>query len=65
MAFTGKLLLVGCGKMGIAMLAGWRARGLPADHIQVVDPGAEQRARVTAVPARPRAESLAAGSVTT
>jgi pyrroline-5-carboxylate reductase len=48
MAFTGKLLLVGCGKMGIAMLAGWRARGLPADHIQVVDPGAEQRAAAAA-----------------
>lgn len=48
MAFTGRLLLVGCGKMGMAMLSGWRARGLPADHIQVVEPGAEQRAAVAA-----------------
>ncbi|WP_390913036.1 pyrroline-5-carboxylate reductase [Pseudosulfitobacter sp. SM2401] len=32
------LVLLGCGKMGSAMLAGWLDRGLPADAVHVVDP---------------------------
>jgi len=32
------LVLLGCGKMGSAMLAGWLARGLPADAVWVIDP---------------------------
>lgn len=32
------LVLLGCGKMGSAMLAGWLARGLPANAVWVVDP---------------------------
>lgn len=32
------LVLLGCGKMGSAMLAGWLARGLPASSVWVVDP---------------------------
>ena len=32
------LVLLGCGKMGSAMLAGWLARGLPAASVWVVDP---------------------------
>src|SRR5215468_9375722 len=34
----GKLLLVGCGKMGGAMLEGWLARGLPASDVVVAEP---------------------------
>ncbi len=34
----GKLLLVGCGKMGGAMLAGWLSRGLAAGDVVVQDP---------------------------
>ena len=34
----GKLLLVGCGKMGGAMLDGWLARGLRAADIVVAEP---------------------------
>lgn len=34
------LLLVGCGKMGGAMLVGWLGRGLPATNLLVVDPEA-------------------------
>ena len=34
----GKLLLVGCGKMGGAMLDGWLARGLVASDIVVAEP---------------------------
>jgi pyrroline-5-carboxylate reductase len=32
------LLLLGCGKMGSAMLEGWLARGLPAASVGVIDP---------------------------
>ncbi|MFT6675381.1 MAG: pyrroline-5-carboxylate reductase [Sulfitobacter sp.] len=32
------LVLLGCGKMGSAMLAGWLARGLPATSVWVIDP---------------------------
>ncbi|WP_413207332.1 pyrroline-5-carboxylate reductase [Rhodospirillum sp. A1_3_36] len=34
-----RLLLIGCGKMGGAMLAGWLDRGLAPDSVWVVDPG--------------------------
>ncbi len=36
-----RLLLVGCGKMGGAMLRGWLARGMKAASIVVVEPAAE------------------------
>ncbi len=32
------LVLLGCGKMGSAMLAGWLAQGLPATSVWVLDP---------------------------
>ncbi len=32
------LVLLGCGKMGSAMLEGWLARGLPSDSVWVMDP---------------------------
>lgn len=32
------LVLLGCGKMGSAMLAGWLGRGLPAASVWVSDP---------------------------
>jgi pyrroline-5-carboxylate reductase len=34
----GSMLLVGCGKMGGAMLRGWLARGVPGSQLYVVDP---------------------------
>ncbi len=40
----GPLLLVGCGKMGGALLDGWLARGMGAANITVVEPGHEQQA---------------------
>lgn len=33
-----RLCLLGCGKMGSAMLAGWLAGGLPAGRVSVVEP---------------------------
>lgn len=32
------LVLLGCGKMGSAMLEGWLAKGLPASSVWVIDP---------------------------
>lgn len=32
------LVLLGCGKMGSAMLAGWLDRGVPASAVHVIDP---------------------------
>lgn len=32
------MVLLGCGKMGSAMLAGWLAQGVPADAVHVIDP---------------------------
>ena len=37
-ALPGRILLVGCGRMGLALLRGWIARGIPADAISVIDP---------------------------
>jgi len=34
----GSMLLLGCGKMGGAMLRGWLARGVPGNQLFVVDP---------------------------
>ncbi|MCW2247222.1 pyrroline-5-carboxylate reductase [Azospirillum fermentarium] len=51
---AGSLLLVGCGKMGSAMLAGWLAAAI-VDRVVVVDPsgapGAPQHPAVSVVPA--------------
>ncbi|WP_380053537.1 pyrroline-5-carboxylate reductase [Falsihalocynthiibacter sp. SS001] len=35
---TRGLVLLGCGKMGSAMLAGWLAQGLPEQSIWIIDP---------------------------
>lgn len=53
------ILLVGCGKMGGALLAGWLRRGIPATDIVIVEPnpvpdlpaGLRQVADAAAVPA--------------
>jgi pyrroline-5-carboxylate reductase len=39
-----RILLVGGGKMGGALLAGWRARGVAAERIQLIDPAASAAA---------------------
>lgn len=41
MAQATPILLVGCGKMGGAMLAGWLERGIPRDEIVAVEPASE------------------------
>lgn len=44
LAAGGPLLLIGCGKMGGALMAGWLAGGLSADSISVVEPHPESAA---------------------
>ncbi len=39
-----RLLLVGCGKMGEALLGGWRQAGFAADEILVVEPDSQKAA---------------------
>jgi pyrroline-5-carboxylate reductase len=41
MSAGGSLLLIGCGKMGGAMLRGWLQRGIRADAVTVVEPNRE------------------------
>ena len=43
------LVLLGCGKMGAAMLAGWLARGLSAQGVWVIDPNPSDWLRETGV----------------
>jgi pyrroline-5-carboxylate reductase len=40
---AGPLVLVGCGKMGGALLRGWLAHGLAATDVLVVEPDAGMR----------------------
>ena len=49
LAAAGPLVLVGCGKMGSALLQGWLEGGLPKNLVHVVEPAADP-ARVAAVP---------------
>jgi pyrroline-5-carboxylate reductase len=44
-----KILLVGCGKMGSAMLAGWLERGIAATDVVVVEPSAPDLGTVRVV----------------
>ena len=34
------LFLVGCGKMGSAMLEGWLEMGMSPEHIHIIEPSA-------------------------
>ena len=43
------LVLLGCGKMGSAMLAGWLRQGLPAGSVWVIDPNPSDWVRGTGV----------------
>jgi pyrroline-5-carboxylate reductase len=43
------MVVLGCGKMGSAMLAGWLARGLPAEAVWVLDPAPSDWVRGTGV----------------
>ena len=49
---VGNLLLVGCGKMGAAMLAGWLGRDLAPGSVVVVEPGAPQATAAAALGVR-------------
>ena len=57
------LLLVGGGKMGGALLAGWLARGGPRDRVVVIEPGppAEALRRTHGVTVHQRPEDIDPG----
>ncbi|MCW8914869.1 MAG: pyrroline-5-carboxylate reductase [Magnetovibrio sp.] len=62
-----RLLLIGCGKMGEAMLEGWLDQGIPADNITIVEPNvdlAKTLAGKYGVWAISGADELAAGYAT-
>lgn len=46
---THGLVLLGCGKMGSAMLQGWLHRGLPASSVWVIDPAPSDWVQATGV----------------
>ena len=46
---TGSVLLVGCGKMGGALLQGWLDRGFAAESVTVVQPPGEAAARAASL----------------
>jgi pyrroline-5-carboxylate reductase len=46
---SGGLVLLGCGKMGSAMLAGWLAQGLPPSSVWVVEPHPSEWLKSTGV----------------
>jgi len=46
MTLRGPLLLVGCGKMGGALLRGWLGGGLPTAEAVVVEPSSESRSAI-------------------
>ncbi len=48
MEFRGPLALIGCGKMGGALLAGWLDRGLEPSKLSIVEPNAEAAAAFAA-----------------
>jgi len=57
-ASAGRVLLVGCGKMGGALLEGWLAKGLARDAVAVVEPNAGAK---SPIPALASAEAVPAG----
>lgn len=63
MTIEGRLLLVGCGKMGGALLSGWLGRGVKPADVTVVEPNAGPLADFNArgVSILPDAAGLAAG----
>lgn len=52
MEFKGPLALIGCGKMGGALLAGWLDQGLPPSTVTVVEPSPEAAAAIAALGVR-------------
>ena len=45
---TPRIAFIGAGNMAASLIGGLRAQGFPADAIRASDPGAEQRAKISA-----------------
>ena len=63
MAEAGKLLLVGCGKMGSAMLEGWLEQGLKPSELAVIEPAETNRPRISRAAIVSSADELQPGFV--
>ncbi|HEX2891805.1 pyrroline-5-carboxylate reductase [Vineibacter terrae] len=63
MAGRGKLLLVGCGKMGGAMLEGWLEQGLKPADLAVIEPGEASRPKIDGAAVVAAVDALPAGFV--
>src|SRR5262249_3231398 len=64
--FSGRLVLVGAGKMGSAMLDGWLARGLKPGQITVIEPDPGKAVRALArrgLKLNPKGKAAVAGAV--
>ncbi len=48
MLSTARIVLVGCGHMGNALLTGWLAAGVVADHVTIIEPDADKAAGLAA-----------------
>ncbi|HEX4299179.1 MAG TPA: pyrroline-5-carboxylate reductase [Devosia sp.] len=64
LAGIGPVVLIGAGKMGLALARGWVAAGLPADRLVLVDPFAGDAARSFASETGVRLVKTAAGILT-
>src|SRR5690606_41520256 len=43
-----RIAFIGAGNMAASLIGGLRAQGVPAERIRASDPGAEQRAKISA-----------------
>lgn len=57
-AASGRILLLGCGKMGGAMLEGWLQQGVRPADVAVVEPGEANRPKVAGLVVAARAADL-------
>lgn len=61
---VGPVVLVGAGKMGLALARGWVAGGLPASQLVLVDPNASDEAKAFAAETGARLQPRAEGVLT-
>ncbi len=56
---TAPLVILGCGKMGGALLDGWMAQGLPKDAVRIIDPFPADEIKATGIAIMPSVEGIA------
>ena len=56
---TAPLVILGCGKMGGALLDGWLANGLPKEAVRIVDPAPADTIRAMGIPVAASVDDIA------